>query len=53
MNPPAEGAYETLKSELVKRLSLSQEHKTRRLLEREEIGDRRNFQDTSGVWSET
>ncbi|XP_029160267.1 uncharacterized protein LOC114932269 [Nylanderia fulva] len=28
MNPPAEHAYETLKTELVKRLSLSQEHKT-------------------------
>ncbi|XP_029174092.1 uncharacterized protein LOC114942815 [Nylanderia fulva] len=37
MNPPAEHAYETLKTELVKRLSLSQEHKTRRLLEHEEI----------------
>ncbi|XP_029163289.1 uncharacterized protein LOC114934743 [Nylanderia fulva] len=41
MNPPAEHAYETLKTELVKRLSLSQEHKTRRLLEHEEIGDRK------------
>ncbi|RLU15256.1 hypothetical protein DMN91_012250 [Ooceraea biroi] len=44
MNPPAEGAYETLKSELTKRLSLSQEHKTRRLLEHEEIGDRKPSQ---------
>lgn len=31
MNPPAERAYETLRSELVKRLSLTQEHKTRPL----------------------
>ncbi|XP_029162320.1 uncharacterized protein LOC114933903 [Nylanderia fulva] len=44
MNPPAEHAYETLKTELVKRLSLSQEHKTRRLLEHEEIGDRKPSQ---------
>ncbi|XP_011705817.1 PREDICTED: uncharacterized protein LOC105461018 [Wasmannia auropunctata] len=41
MNSPAENAYETLKAELIKRLSLSQEHKTRRLLEHEEIGDRK------------
>ncbi|XP_029162639.1 uncharacterized protein LOC114939029 [Nylanderia fulva] len=44
MNPPAERAYDTLKSELIKRLSLSQEHKTRRLLEHEEIGDRKPSQ---------
>lgn len=44
MNPPAERAYETLKAELVKRLSASQEHKTRRLLEHEEIGDRKPSQ---------
>lgn len=44
MNPPMERAYETLKSELIKRLSLSQEHKTRRLLEHEEIGDRKPSQ---------
>ncbi|XP_029162611.1 uncharacterized protein LOC114934136 [Nylanderia fulva] len=44
MNPPAEHAYETLKTELVKRLSLSQEHKTWRLLEHEEIGDRKPSQ---------
>ncbi|XP_011687103.1 PREDICTED: uncharacterized protein LOC105449544 [Wasmannia auropunctata] len=44
MNPPAENAYETLKAELIKRLSLSQEHKTRRLLEHEEIGDRKPSQ---------
>ncbi|XP_012542801.2 uncharacterized protein LOC118648078 [Monomorium pharaonis] len=44
MNPPGEGAYDTLKRELTKRLSLSQEHKTRRLLEHEEIGDRKPSQ---------
>ncbi|XP_071653063.1 uncharacterized protein [Temnothorax longispinosus] len=44
MNPPAERAYETLKAELIKRLCLSQEHKTRRLLEHEEIGDRKPSQ---------
>ncbi|XP_071577987.1 uncharacterized protein [Temnothorax nylanderi] len=44
MNPPAEQAYETLKAELIKRLCLSQEHKTRRLLEHEEIGDRKPSQ---------
>ncbi|XP_011707926.1 PREDICTED: uncharacterized protein LOC105462772 [Wasmannia auropunctata] len=44
MNPPNERAYETLKTELIKRLSLSQEHKTRRLLEHEEIGDRKPSQ---------
>jgi len=44
MNPPAECAYETLKTELIKCLSLSQEHKTRRLLEHEEIGDRKPSQ---------
>lgn len=44
MNPPAERAYETLKAEVIKRLSLSQEHKTRRLLEHEEIGDRKPSQ---------
>lgn len=40
MNPSAERAYETLKVEMIKRLSLSQKHKTRRLLEHEEIEDR-------------
>lgn len=44
LNPPAERAYETLKTELIKRLSLSQEHKTRRLLEHEEIDDRKPSQ---------
>lgn len=42
MNPPAERAYETLKAELIKCLSLrsAQEHKTRRLLEHEETENR-------------
>ncbi|XP_067207883.1 uncharacterized protein [Linepithema humile] len=44
LNPPEERAYETLKAELTKRLSSSQEHKTRRLLEHEEIGDRKPSQ---------
>ncbi|KYM97057.1 hypothetical protein ALC62_12268 [Cyphomyrmex costatus] len=44
INPPAERAYEILKAEVIKRLSLSQEHKTRRLLEHEEIGDRKPSQ---------
>ncbi|XP_044755001.1 uncharacterized protein LOC123313954 [Coccinella septempunctata] len=44
MNPPTDGAYEKLKMELVRRLSASQEEKTRRLLEREEMGDRKPSQ---------
>jgi len=44
MNPPAANAYQTLRTELVKRISLSQEHKTRQLLEHEEIGDRKPSQ---------
>lgn len=44
MSPPAENAYNTLRTELVKRISLSQEHKTRQLLEHEEIGDRKPSQ---------
>jgi len=44
MNPPAVNAYQTLRTELVKRISLSQEHKTRQLLEHEEIGDRKPSQ---------
>lgn len=44
MNPPETGLYETLKSELIRRLSVSQEQKARRLLEHEEIGDRRPTQ---------
>jgi len=44
MNPPTVNAYQTLRTELVKRISLSQEHKTRQLLEHEEIGDRKPSQ---------
>ncbi|KAJ8961357.1 hypothetical protein NQ318_014600 [Aromia moschata] len=39
MNPPASEPYKTLTKALVNRLSVSQEQKTRRLLEKEEIGD--------------
>lgn len=44
VNPPAVNAYETLKSELIKRLSDSQEKKTRQLLEHQELGDRKPSQ---------
>ncbi|XP_025831093.1 uncharacterized protein LOC108740169 [Agrilus planipennis] len=44
MNPPAENSYEVLKSELIKRLSQSQEQKTSKLLEHESIGDRKPSQ---------
>ncbi|XP_076656373.1 uncharacterized protein LOC143361017 [Halictus rubicundus] len=40
-NPPATDAYETLKAELIRRLSDSKEQNIRRLLEHEEIGDRK------------
>ncbi|XP_033231727.1 uncharacterized protein LOC117182731 [Belonocnema kinseyi] len=43
-HPLSTGKYNLLKSELIKRLSESQEHKMRRLLEREEIGDRKPSQ---------
>ncbi|XP_071449987.1 uncharacterized protein [Hetaerina americana] len=43
-NPPSEGKYERLKSELIRRLSTSTEHKLRRLLKHEEIGDRKPSQ---------
>ncbi|XP_023309796.1 uncharacterized protein LOC111691357 [Anoplophora glabripennis] len=39
MNPPREKPYSALRAALIRRLSTSQEQKTRRLLEREEIGD--------------
>ncbi|XP_076660572.1 uncharacterized protein LOC143363927 [Halictus rubicundus] len=42
--PYAAGAYDTLKSELIRRLSISQEQKTQQLLEREELGDRKPSQ---------
>jgi len=41
---PEGSAYETLKSELIKRISSSQEKKTRHLLEYEKIGDRKPSQ---------
>lgn len=43
-NPPAEGKYLKLKSELIRRLSASQEQKTRRLLEQEVLGDKKPSQ---------
>nr|XP_033324994.1 uncharacterized protein LOC117219737 [Megalopta genalis] len=44
MNPPVSGQYQRLKTELIQRLSSTQELKTRRLLESEEIGDRKPSQ---------
>lgn len=44
VKPPASNPYSTLKTELIRRLSASQEQKTRRLLEHEEIGDRKPSQ---------
>ncbi|XP_025834981.1 uncharacterized protein LOC112905883 [Agrilus planipennis] len=44
VNKPERDAYEILKAELVKRLSTSKEQKTRRLLEMEELGDRKPSQ---------
>lgn len=44
MTPPSENRYVIIKQELVKRLSASQEEKTRQLLERVEIGDRKPSQ---------
>lgn len=40
---PETNPYTTLKTQIIKRLSASQEEKTRRLLESEEIGDRKPF----------
>lgn len=42
--PPSNGKYDKLKSELIIRLSASQDQKTRQLLEHEEIGDRKPTQ---------
>lgn len=42
--PPETNKYTYLKNELIKRLSSSQEQKTKRLLEHEEIGDRKPSQ---------
>ncbi len=44
MAPPSENRYVKIKQELVKRLSASQEEKTRQLLERVEMGDRKPSQ---------
>jgi len=44
MNPPEDCAYERLKLELIKRISSTQEQKTRSLLKHEEIGDRKPLQ---------
>ncbi|XP_063220629.1 uncharacterized protein LOC134530031 [Bacillus rossius redtenbacheri] len=44
VQPPTEDKYGRLKSELIKRLSASQERKTKQLLEHEEVGDRRPSQ---------
>lgn len=43
-NPPEKDKYLTIKRELIKRLSISQEQKLRQLLEHEEIGDRKPSQ---------
>ncbi|XP_064215685.1 uncharacterized protein LOC135267351 [Tribolium castaneum] len=54
-NIPETNKYEKVKEELIKRLSSSQEQKTRRLLEREEMGDRtpsqflRHLRDLAGA----
>lgn len=42
--PPAEGKYERIKNELVSRSSISAEQRIRRLLEGEELGDRKPSQ---------
>ncbi|XP_017884306.1 uncharacterized protein LOC108627532, partial [Ceratina calcarata] len=44
LDPPLAEPYQKLKTELIRRLSSSQEQKTRRLLEHEEIGDRKPSQ---------
>ncbi|KAJ8915870.1 hypothetical protein NQ315_015481 [Exocentrus adspersus] len=44
MRPPQLGKYQTLKSELIKRLSSSQEEKTCRLLAHEVMGDSKSSQ---------
>lgn len=43
-NPPASGKYEKLKTELIKRLSVSKEKKVKQLLLSEELGDRKPSQ---------
>ncbi|XP_063821182.1 uncharacterized protein LOC135071320 [Ostrinia nubilalis] len=44
VNPPAKNKYDTLKSELIKRLSASREKELTQLLMHEELGDRRPSQ---------
>lgn len=44
LHPPATNAYKTLRDDLTKRLSATEEQKTRRLLEHEEIGDEKPSQ---------
>lgn len=44
INPPAADKYIKIKTELIKRLSASQERRTRQLLLHEELGDRRPSQ---------
>lgn len=44
LKPPATNKYQKIKSELVKRLSASQEKKVRQLLVHEELGDRKPSQ---------
>lgn len=43
-NPPQTGKYDKLKSELIRRLSASQEKRVKQLLMHEELGDRRPSQ---------
>jgi len=43
-NPPVHGKYDALKRALIQRLTDSQEHRFRQLLETEEIGDRKPSQ---------
>ena len=44
VNPPTTGKYEKLKTELIKRLSASEERKLKQLLIHEELGDRKPTQ---------
>lgn len=43
-NPPQTNRYETLKTELIRRLSLSQDERVKKLLLQEELGDRKPTQ---------
>lgn len=44
LRPPSNFKYDTIKKEIIKRLGVSQDEKMRRLLEREEMGDRKPSQ---------